>query len=149
VVYVLVVWLLLALFRNPIAGVFGATGDAKDLIVFFCVFISASFVFNGVLFVANAAFNNLGFAFYSTLLNWGRSTLGVIPFIWLGSRWFGATGVLAGYGLGVVIFGLVGGWLCFRVVARLEAEAARNQQSAQTPHPEHTSAPVPEFKPTS
>ena len=149
VVYVLVVWLLLALFRNPIGGRFGATGDAKDLIVFFCVFISASFVFNGVLFVANAAFNNLGFAFYSTLLNWGRSTLGVIPFIWLGSRWFGATGVLAGYGLGVVIFGLVGGWLCFRVVARLEAEAARNQQSAQTPHPEHTSAPVPEFKPTS
>ena len=33
------------------------------------------------------------------------ATLGVLPFIWLGGRWFGLKGVLAGYGLGVVLFG--------------------------------------------
>ena len=119
-IYVLLVWIVLALSSGLIAQAFGAQGQAHDLIVFFCIFVSASFVFNGTLFVANAAFNNLGYAFYSTLLNWGRSTLGVIPFIWLGSRYYGATGVLAGYGLGVVIFGVVGLLLCRRVLMRLE-----------------------------
>ena len=123
-IYVAVTWLILALFRHQVADIFGAEGQARELIVFFCVFISASFLFNGTLFVANAAFNNLGFAFYSTMLNWGRATLGVIPFIWLGARWYGATGALAGYGLGVVIFGLLGGWLCFRVVNQLENDAS-------------------------
>lgn len=147
VIYVLAVWLLLALFRNQVAAIFGATGDAKDLIVFFCLFVSASFLFNGLLFVANAAFNNLGFAFYSTLLNWGRATLGVIPFVWIGSHWFGATGVLAGYGLGVVIFGLVGGWLCFKVVAKLERESI-NIKTPTTSSTDETAA-IPSFKPTS
>lgn len=123
-VYVFVVWALLALLAGPIASVFGATGQARELIVFFCVFVSGSFVFNGALFVANAAFNNLGYAFYSTLLNWGRATLGVMPFVWLGARWFGATGVMAGYGLGVVVFGIAGAVLALRVVSRLERAAA-------------------------
>lgn len=118
-VYVLFIWLVLTLTRNLIAQAFGAQGQAHDLIVFFCVVVSASFIFNGTLFVANAAFNNLGYAFYSTILNWGRSTLGVIPFVWLGSHYYGATGVLAGYGLGVVIFGIIGGLLCFKVVGQL------------------------------
>ncbi len=122
VVYVLLVWLVLALSSSAIADAFGAQGLGHDLIVFFCVFVSASFVFNGLVFVANAAFNNLGFAFYSTMINWGRSTLGVIPFVWAGGHWYGAHGVLAGYGLGVVLFGVLGVVLCFRVLARLERE---------------------------
>jgi hypothetical protein len=40
--------------------------------------------------------------------------------VWLGGEWYGATGVLAGYGLGVVFFGLAGGFLCYRVLHRLE-----------------------------
>jgi Na+-driven multidrug efflux pump len=92
--------------------------------------VAGSFLFNGTLFVANAAFNNLGFALYSTLLNWGRATLGVIPFVWVGAHYFGAVGVLAGYGLGVVLFGVIGGVLCFKVLARLERESAQKKQAA-------------------
>jgi len=119
-VYVAVVWLLLAVGSGSIADAFDARGAGRDVIVFFCLFAAGSFAFNGALFVANAAFNNLGFAFYSTALNWGRATLGVFPFIALGSQWFGLKGVIAGYGLGVVVFGLVGAWLSLRVLARLE-----------------------------
>jgi putative MATE family efflux protein len=119
-VYALSVWVLLALGSNLIAGLFQSHGLARELIVFFCVFVAGSFLFNGALFVANAAFNNLGFALYSTALNWGRSTLGVIPFVWLGQSWFGAKGALAGYGLGVIAFGLVGMWWCFRVLGRIK-----------------------------
>ncbi len=124
VVYVLVVWLLMALLSGVIADVFGATGEGRTVILFFCHFVAASFVFNGAVFVANAAFNNLGFALYSTALNWGRATLGVAPFIWVGGHFYGMKGVLAGYGLGVVLFGIVGAWGCFKVLEQLEKQHA-------------------------
>lgn len=123
VVYVLVMWLVLALSSRLIANAFQAEGEAHELIVFFCTFVAGSFIFNGAVFVANAAFNNLGFALYSTALNWGRATLGVVPFIWLGAHWYGAIGVLAGYGLGVVLFGVMGVWGCFRVLKQLQQSA--------------------------
>ena len=122
VVYVLAVWLLMALCSGLIANVFGAVGLGRELIVFFCVFIAGSYVFNGAVFVANAAFNNLGYVLYSTALNWGRATLGVVPFIWLGGHYYGIRGVLAGYGLGVVLFGVVGVWGCFKVLRQLEKQ---------------------------
>ena len=124
VVYVVSVWLLMALLSGVIADAFGATGEGRVLIVFFCQFVAASFVFNGAVFVANAAFNNLGFVLYSTALNWGRATLGVAPFIWLGGHYYGMKGVLAGYGLGVVLIGIVGAWGCFKVLGQLEKRHA-------------------------
>ncbi len=129
-VYALTVWILMALGSNRIADLFQAHGLARELIVFFCIYVAGSFLFNGALFVANAAFNNLGFAFYSTALNWGRATLGVIPFVWLGQSWFGAKGALAGYGLGVIAFGLFGMWWCFRVVGHLGGNPGKNRQQA-------------------
>jgi putative MATE family efflux protein len=124
-IYALTVWALLALGSSWIADIFNTHGQARELVVFFCIFVAGSFLFNGALFVANAAFNNLGFAFYSTALNWARSTLGVIPFVWLGQSWFGAKGALAGYGLGVIAFGVIGMWWCFQVVGKMqEGEAA-------------------------
>ncbi len=124
VVYVLVTWLLLALFASVIADAFGASGAGRDVILFFCHFVAGSFVFNGAVFVANAAFNNLGFVLYSTALNWSRATLGVVPFIWLGGQWYGIKGVLAGYSLGVVLFGVAGVWGCFQVLSRLALKAS-------------------------
>ena len=123
VIYVLVVWLVMAVASGVIADAFSAVGQARVVIVFFCQFVALSFVFNGAVFVANAAFNNLGFAVYSTVLNWSRATLGVVPFIWLGGQFYGLKGVLAGYGLGVVLFGVVGVWGCFKVLARLQKQA--------------------------
>jgi putative MATE family efflux protein len=131
-IYVLAVWVLLAVFSGPIAALFGAREQAHDLIVFFCLFAAGSFLFNGAIFVSSAAFNNLGFPTYSTAFNWGRSTLGVIPFVWAGAQYHGAKGVIAGWGLGAVVFGIVSVIVCFRVVNRL----------AQQPPPE-VALPVP------
>ena len=41
VIYVLAVWLLLALCSTLLADVFGATGQGREVIIFFCVFGAA------------------------------------------------------------------------------------------------------------
>jgi putative MATE family efflux protein len=123
IVYTLFAWALLVLFRGPLVAMFDATGDAALLVEFFCLFVAGSFLFNGALFVANAAFNNLGNPLLATFFNWGRATLGVIPFVYIGKA-YGAEGVLAGWGLGAVFFGILSVIVSFRVVARLPQKHA-------------------------
>ncbi|MGB8818948.1 MAG: MATE family efflux transporter [Rhizobiaceae bacterium] len=120
VVYTLIVWALLALLRNPISDLFGAEGATRDFINFFCLFVAGTFLFNGMLFVANAAFNNLGYPLYSTVSNWSRSTFGVIPFVSLGASWYGANGAIAGSGIGAAVFGVAAVVVCFRVLKTIE-----------------------------
>ena len=122
-VYVIAAWALLAIFRHGIADLFGATAAARDLIEFFCLFAAGSFLFNGALFVANAAFNNLGHPGYSTIFNWGRATLGTIPFVWAGAHFYGAPGVIGGWALGSVMFGTAALVWCFRVVRQVADRA--------------------------
>lgn len=135
IAYVLAVWALLAIFANPIATIFGAEGLARELIVFFCLFAAGSFLFNGAIFVSSAAFNNLGYATYSTAFNWGRSTLGVIPFVWIGAHFWGAKGVIAGWGLGAVVFGVVSVVVCFRVVRTIASSPPEEAEPAPPPPP--------------
>ena len=90
----------LLLLREPIVRVFGATGEGAELIRFFCIYVAPSWIVVGWLFVANAAFNNLGFPTWSTVFNWGRATVGTVPFVWIGATQFGAAGVIAGQAAG-------------------------------------------------
>ena len=117
--YCLVVWAILVVLRDPIVSAFGVAGTGADLIRFFCLVVAGTFLFLGALFVANAAFNNLGFPTWSTLFNWGRATLGTVPFVWIGGRYFGAEGVIAGQALGGVVFGIAAVVVCYRAVGNL------------------------------
>lgn len=112
---------LLFLARAPIADVFHAEGLTRDLLYLFCGPLSLLFFFNGMIFVANAACNNLGAAFQSTLVNWGRHTLGTVPFaLWLGAA-HGPQGVLVGQAVGGIVFGLLAVFLALRVMDRRSA----------------------------
>ena len=73
--------------------------------IFFCSYGALAWAFLGCLFSANAAFNNLDSAFLSTIFNWGRATLGTIPFVTLGAHYFGPEGVLLGIIVGAAAFG--------------------------------------------
>ncbi|GDY27075.1 MATE family efflux transporter [Agarivorans sp. Toyoura001] len=117
--FVVVVSLLMLLGQNHIIRVFGVGGEAATVIAFFCTWISFSFVFNGAMFVANAAFNNLGYPSTSTMLNFGKATLGTMPFVYLGGEWFGPLGVLGGQALGTVVFGLLALRMAFYVVGKV------------------------------
>ena len=115
---IVAVALVLFLLRGFIADLFGATGVARDLVFLFCGPLALLFFFNGVLFVANAAFNNLGHPFYSTIMNWGRNTLAMIPMVWLGATVFGAPGVLIGQAVSALLFGCIAWWLAHRLIAQ-------------------------------
>jgi putative MATE family efflux protein len=115
-VTVLVSGVLFAL-REPVANLFSATGVTREIVLLFCGPLALAFFFNGVIFVSNAVCNNLGRPFWSTVVNWGRHTLGTIPSALAGGAVWGAPGVLVGQAAGGVIFGLIAMWLAFRVIA--------------------------------
>ena len=53
---------------------------------FFCQISGFIWFFISLVFVANASFNNLGYPLLSTFFNWGRATLGMIPFAYFGAQ---------------------------------------------------------------
>jgi putative MATE family efflux protein len=114
-----IAWLMMAIFANPLANAFNASGDARHLIVYFCRWLSPLFVFLGALFIANAVFNTLGRAHFSTGLNWGRATLGTVPFVIAGASAGGAEGVLAGNMLGGVMFGIAAVAVGYQLIGRV------------------------------
>lgn len=132
---VVVVSVILLLLKNQIIDVFNAEQASAALIQFFCTFIAISFVFTGAQFISNAAFNNLGYPLWSTWANWGKATLGTIPFVWLGARLYGAEGILAGQAIGGLFFGILTMILALRLTRRLAEEKAVESQS---PTPELT-----------
>jgi putative MATE family efflux protein len=140
-IYCAAVWVVLLVLQESIVRLFGATGAGAALIRFFCRYVAGTFVFLGALFVANAAFNNLGFPTWSTLFNWGRATLGTIPFVAIGAKYFGAEGALAGQAVGGIIFGVVAVLVCYRVVRRM----AKAEQVEPAARPALTAPPIPAF----
>lgn len=120
---VVVAGLALALLRGGIVSAFGATGLTAELVMFFCLVAGPMWLFVGLLFVANAAFNNLGMPFLSTLFSWGRATLGTMPLAWLGAQYAGPKGALVGSAIGAVAFGILALIFAYRGIARLERKA--------------------------
>jgi len=118
-------WLLLALLQGPLIRAFSLEGVAASMVHAFCTWICASFFFAGALFVANAAFNNLGRPLWSTGFNWARATLGTIPFAWLGAQ-YGPVQVMAGQGAGLVIFGTLAMAAAVRLTRNLGAPQAKH-----------------------
>jgi len=117
--YSLTVWLGLVLGANGIVWLFGAQGETARLVIYFCDYGALAWVFLGCLFSANAAFNNLDFAFLSTFFNWGRATLGTVPFVALGAHYLGSEGVILGVIAGGAVFGCAAMVSAYAVVARI------------------------------
>ncbi|MCA0401671.1 MAG: MATE family efflux transporter [Proteobacteria bacterium] len=121
--YTLAAWLLLALLRNQIAAAFGIGGLTAHYLTFFCLIGAAAWIFISLVLVANAAFNNLGFPLYATAFNWGRSTIGTLPFAYIGALYWGVEGAQTGVIFGAAIFGLWAVHVCFKAIDKLEARA--------------------------
>ncbi|HEV7260025.1 MAG TPA: MATE family efflux transporter [Bosea sp. (in: a-proteobacteria)] len=130
---VVIAGLALALLRGGIVSAFGATGLTAELVMFFCLIAGPMWLFVGLLFVANAAFNNLGMPLLSTLFSWGRATLGTMPLAFLGAQYAGPKGALLGSALGAVAFGILALVFAYRGIARLEQKATATAPLASPP----------------
>ena len=122
--YVCVVWFLLWLAGPAIADVFRAEGETRRIVLFFCAFGSAAWLALAGLFVANTAFNNLGYPILATVFNWGRATLGTIPCVTYGASRWGPEGGFVGVIAGAAIFGGAAAIACFIVLGRLARSGA-------------------------
>lgn len=117
--YVALVSAALYLAGPLVAHLFGASGETADLVIFFCRVSGFLWFFLGGIFVANAAFNNLGFPLLSTLFNWGRATLGTVPFVTLGASHYGPKGGYVGMAVGATLFGVLAVAFSYFVIERL------------------------------
>ena len=149
---VLGAWLVLALAQGWIIRMFSATGLAAELVSLFCTWLAPSFIFVGALFVANAAFNNLGYPLLSTAFSWGRATLGTIPFALWGSH-YGAKMIMIGQAAGSVVFGSLAALAAFAVTRRLSARHSASLASAaeievDVAAPSGTAAPTAGIEPS-
>lgn len=131
--YTIAIWVILIAFYGFVADQFGLRDEGRTLLFWFAVVVTPLFYFNGVLFVSNAAFNNLNRPIWSTMLNWGKNTLGTAPFVWLGAQWAGAPGVLIGQALGGVFFSVLGLWLAFKLVDGYENGRADPERGWKLP----------------
>lgn len=123
VVYCAFAWIILFVLRHQIAGLFGVTGPTAAYVAFFCMISGLTWMFIGFLFVANSAFNNLGFPLYSTAFNWGRATVGTLPPAMLGAHLAGVEGAMVGVSAGAMVFGSLAVWTAFRAIAKLEKKS--------------------------
>jgi putative MATE family efflux protein len=122
-IYTIIVSILIYFLRNHIAGLFNASPRATELVVFFATYVGVSWAFAGAQFVGSAAFNNLGRPGLSTWFNWGKATLGTIPFAMVGAQYWGPEGIMAGTAIGAILFGFASAWAAFRVVDRLDVKS--------------------------
>ncbi len=122
--YVAFAGMLVFFFQNRIISAFHISGEGAVLAAFYFTWLAWFFVFDGAIFAANAIFNNLGHPRLSTAFNWGKATLGTIPFVALGSALYGAKGVFTGLALGSVIFGLLSIYTCIRIIKNKAHEQA-------------------------
>ncbi len=125
IAYVLTAWALLFLATPLIVMAFKAEGDSARFLAFFCAWGVSAWVFIACLFVANTAFNNLGFPILATVFNWGRATLGTIPFVTFGAKHWGVEGGMMGATAGSAVFGLAAVATAYWVTARLAKRIKR------------------------
>ena len=118
-VYCLVICGGLCLMTGFLVETFQAHGQEADLIRWFCWGLSAVYLFNGITFVTNALFNNLGVAHYATQFNFSKATLGTIPFVYFGAQIAGPYGIYWGFLVGASIVAAIGLWINYWHIRRL------------------------------
>lgn len=118
-IYIIFAWAILAFAAPLICQIMELEGEAAEYVTFYCRWLIPGFGMIGYMFIANAAFNNLHKAHYSTWLNWSRATIGTVPFVIIGSKYYGIYGLLAGQIIGGALIAFISLFICFRLIKKL------------------------------
>ncbi|TDO96306.1 MATE family efflux transporter [Marinomonas balearica] len=122
--YTAIVCLCLFWSKEWLISAFSASNETAEMIRFFATYVSFSFLFQSLMFIAIAAFNSLGRPFSGTALNFCRATLGTWPLISFFTLFMDEKGVWMGQAVGSVIFGCIALVMVRRYINELESNAA-------------------------
>ena len=117
--YIVLAWLILFLLRDVAITSFKLGPEGAEVVLAFTNLAAGGFVFTGILFVSNAAFNNLGRPLWSTGFNWVRDGVLMFPLCWWIGTMMGATGVVYGQALAGLLAGSMAALFAWRFVAQL------------------------------
>jgi putative MATE family efflux protein len=137
--YVAVSWAVLAVASPAIARGFGLTGTGAEVLATFTTYTAGAFAFTGALFVANAAFNNLGRPLWSTMCNWSRDALVIPGLVFALAGSLGASGVVWIQAAAAILVGTGASILGWRTVTAIAAAPAEPAQTATVEAPAFSS----------
>lgn len=124
---VVLVTLIIFMAKSYLVGLFHLSGEAADLLLLFSSGLTIFFVADGVLFSTNSAFNSLGFPLYSTLFNYAKFFLGVIPAVYTLSHFYHAKGVIIGQAVGPIMISIAAVIACNRLINRVSRGASQDK----------------------
>ena len=104
--YGLGAWIVLGMASPWLSHLFAITGPGQQLIVDLCRFGPGLWLLIGLDFIAVSVFISQGRAWWVAVYAWLRATLGTLPFVLLGARHFGASGVILGMWVGNALVAL-------------------------------------------
>ncbi len=131
--YVALAWGCLALARPFVVAGFGLQGAGVAVADAFLFGGAGFFVFTGALFVANAAFNNLGRPLWATALNWSRDAA-VLPALALTlPGLMGPAGVVAAQAGAGLVVGSIAATLGWFATGRLAPGPGAPAPGAEAP----------------
>jgi putative MATE family efflux protein len=116
-------WLVLLLFRYPIAMAFNDDPEVIDLIVRFLLILPVSYGMLGLNLLIASSLNALNRPLHSAVLAAARMFGLTVPLAWVGSILLGAEGVFYGAAVANVIAGALS-WIWFRGFLRAQVAAA-------------------------
>ncbi|WP_110667949.1 MATE family efflux transporter [Salinicola halophilus] len=105
--YGVVAWGVLALSSPLLATLFSLSAAGEALLVDLCRYGLGFWLLIGLDFIAVSVFVSLERSWWVTLFAWARATLGTLPWVWLGGKFFGASGIMLGMWFGNALVAMV------------------------------------------
>ncbi len=102
------IFITMVLLGKPIAAVFDKTPAVVRLVYRYVVIVSLSYGFLGAVLLTASFYNALNRPMNSVLITLFRAILLYVPLAWIGSQFWGLTGIFSGAAAASVIAGTVG-----------------------------------------
>ncbi|MEM9048758.1 MAG: MATE family efflux transporter [Pseudomonadota bacterium] len=132
-IYTFATWMALIALAPLVVEGFNLDPEGIAVVEAFSYVAAGAFVFTGALFVANAAFNNLGRPLWATGFNWLRDGVLTLPICWAMTMPFAAPGAVYGQALAGILAGALAALAGWRYIRLMTAKAPPRLSSGIQP----------------
>lgn len=119
VITVFFVTIIILFSKTYLVNLFNLSGESAELMILFCSGLTIFFIADGILFSTNSVFNSLGYPYFSTVFNYGKFFLGVIPCAYILAYFYGAKGVIIGQSIGTIFIAATAVITCHKIINKV------------------------------